>query len=333
MVKKNGKSFEKLVAIVQEAYKDSLDTKIYLNHRVRDRLLKSKLREFDIFITTKINNYTFNIAIECKDYKAPVSVEKIEAFNSKCSTVKDINKKIIISPKGFQSGALENAKYFDIELYTLQSVDKYIVEKWLDIESFKKVYGHHRLKEFWSVLDDKNKAYIYAALPETKVFLEDGTDTNLGTVVVNNLNHDDEFIGQQIVQATYKLDFSKLPNNFKIYYPHTITWEDDVMWVENTSGDRIVLRGIICTIESDVTVDFPTHVDIREYNKVDSDNELGANMITASFLDNSKLNVVKTGDSEAVTAYLIDVNQNIVKLKTDVAIDDQTGLATYLNSM
>lgn len=332
MAKKNGKSFEKLVAIIQETYKDSLDTKIHLNYRIKDKLNKGKIREFDIFITTKINNYNFNIAIECKDYKSPVPVEKIEAFNSKCNTVSNINKKIIISPKGFQSGALENAIHFDIELYTLESVDKYIVEQWINIDSFKKVHGQHKLKEFWAILDNKEKVFADAIHPDTRIFLEDGTDTTLGTVVINNLNHDDEFIGQQIVQATYRLDFSKLPNKFIIYYPHTVTWDDDVMWVESTSGDRIILRGIICSIESDVVVDIPIQIDVREYNRIDNNGKSKANMITASFLDDSQLNVVKTTDNEVVTAYLIDTNQSIVKLRTDITIDEQTGLATYLNS-
>ncbi|GAB3883461.1 restriction endonuclease [Spirosoma agri] len=122
MIKNNGRPFEKLVAIIQEAYKDLPQTKIYTNHKVRDRL--GKKREFDVFINTNTNNFDFNVAIECKDYQKPVSVSVIEAFNSKCSTVNNINKKIIVSSKGFQFGAVDNAKLFDIELRTLSSINK-----------------------------------------------------------------------------------------------------------------------------------------------------------------------------------------------------------------
>lgn len=118
----DGKAFEKLVSMIQEAYRDSPRTKIYTNHKIKDRF--GKRREFDVFIVIKSNDYNFNIAIECKDYKNPVSVEKIEAFNSKCLTVSGINKKIIISSAGFQSGAVENAQLFDIELQTLSTIKK-----------------------------------------------------------------------------------------------------------------------------------------------------------------------------------------------------------------
>lgn len=119
---KSGRPFEKLVALIQQAYNDSPHTKIFTNHRIKDRF--GKYREFDVFIIVKSNDYDFKIAIECKDYNSPVSVEKIEAFNSKCSTVSGINKKVIISSNGFQSGAKENANLFDIELQTLSNIKR-----------------------------------------------------------------------------------------------------------------------------------------------------------------------------------------------------------------
>lgn len=131
----NGRAFEKLVAIIQEAYKDSPHTHIYTNFKIRDKFAKKKIREFDVFIITKINNVDLKIAIECKDYKKPVSIEKIEAFNSKCSTVSGISKKIIISPKGFQSGAIENAEQFDIELLVLSDVNTTTPISWMDVGS------------------------------------------------------------------------------------------------------------------------------------------------------------------------------------------------------
>ncbi|CCH55127.1 hypothetical protein BN8_04363 [Fibrisoma limi BUZ 3] len=122
---KSGRPFEKMVALIQEAYRDLPHTKIYTNHLVKDRLGKN--REFDVFIVTKVNGYDFRIAIECKDYVGPVPVEKIEAFNSKCSTVSNINKKVLISSNGFQSGAIENAAHFDIELQTLSTIKNVVL--------------------------------------------------------------------------------------------------------------------------------------------------------------------------------------------------------------
>ena len=118
----NGKSFEKMVGLVQEAYRESPNTKIYVHHKIEDR--HGNLREFDVFIVIISNGYQFRVAVECKDYSSAVPVEKIEAFNSKCSTVSNINKKVFIAANGFQAGAIRNAELFDIELQTLSTIRK-----------------------------------------------------------------------------------------------------------------------------------------------------------------------------------------------------------------
>lgn len=62
------------------------------------------------------------IAIECKDYGSRVSIEKIEAFKSKCSTVKEINKMVFVSALGYQRGAITQAKNFGIDLLTAEQI-------------------------------------------------------------------------------------------------------------------------------------------------------------------------------------------------------------------
>lgn len=125
MKKNTGRGFEKLILIIQEALKDSPNTKIYSNHKISDRTSNRKLREFDVFLIISANGFEIKIAIECKDYKSAVALEKIEAFNTKCNSVIGINKKIMISAKGFQTGVVENAKeLYDIDLFLLNTVRK-----------------------------------------------------------------------------------------------------------------------------------------------------------------------------------------------------------------
>jgi len=87
----NGKQIEKLVRLIQEALKDFPGTQIFSNYKITNN--SGRKREIDVLLKTNINGYEIIIAIECKDYKTPIPVEKIEAFNSKCQRIKGISKK------------------------------------------------------------------------------------------------------------------------------------------------------------------------------------------------------------------------------------------------
>ena len=107
-----GKFFETLVRLIQESLKDNTNTRICKNHKLISKVGESG--EFDIVIETVANSYPICIAIECKDYGRKVSVKEVDAFNSKCQRFSGINKKIIVSKEGFQSGAITAAKGFPL---------------------------------------------------------------------------------------------------------------------------------------------------------------------------------------------------------------------------
>lgn len=91
-------------------------------------------REFDILIETVVNHFKINIAVECKDYKNRVSVEKIEAFEAKCNAIPQINKKIFVSRVGFQRGAIAKSKLYGIELLLLEKISESDIHKWLHMD-------------------------------------------------------------------------------------------------------------------------------------------------------------------------------------------------------
>lgn len=120
-MKKSGKNLEKLVRIVEEVYQTDSNTQILSNHKIEN--LDENLREIDLLIKSVVNDFEIIIAIECKEYSRKVSVEKIEAFNSKCLRIPNINKKILISEKGFQKDAIAAANAFGIELYSFSEIE------------------------------------------------------------------------------------------------------------------------------------------------------------------------------------------------------------------
>lgn len=131
-MKNNGKKLERIVKLIQETFKDSSNTIIKSNFKIEN--ISGRKREIDIYIESKINEFVIKIAIECKEYSSPVSVEKIEAFNSKCLRIPGINKKVFVSQSGYQVDAINAARDFGIEIYDVKSIDTEIVLSWLPIK-------------------------------------------------------------------------------------------------------------------------------------------------------------------------------------------------------
>jgi len=131
----DGKDLEQLVRLIQDTLKDSPNTIIYSNNKLKNA--SGRKREFDILIETTVNSFTVKIAIECKDYKTAVSVEKIEAFEGKCQRIPDINKKVFVSSKGYQRDAINAAKEFGIELYKVEDIDASKIINWFPIKQLQ----------------------------------------------------------------------------------------------------------------------------------------------------------------------------------------------------
>ena len=115
-MRNDGKPLEKTIQLIEETFKDSENTQIFRNHKIENN--NGDKREIDVLIKTSISGYDIIIAIECKDYEERIKVEKIEAFESKCNSIKKINRKIFISKNGFQRAAINTAKSCGIELMT-----------------------------------------------------------------------------------------------------------------------------------------------------------------------------------------------------------------------
>jgi hypothetical protein len=134
---KNGKLLEITIHIVQEALKDKVDTQIFRNHKIKNN--SGNKREFDIVIKARINGLKFTGVIECKDFNKPTSVEKIEAFNSKCQRIPQVHKKIFVSRNGYQKDAIAAAEDFGIEIYHIEELKNELINNWLSVKAVNMV--------------------------------------------------------------------------------------------------------------------------------------------------------------------------------------------------
>jgi len=131
-MKNNGKSLEKTIRLIQETLKDSENTEIFNNYKIENE--SGQKREIDILIVSSINDFKIKIAIECKDYNKKVPVKEIEAFQSKCDRIKEINKKVFVSTNGYQTDAINTANYYGIELHTANKLNQEDVKNWFPIK-------------------------------------------------------------------------------------------------------------------------------------------------------------------------------------------------------
>nr|WP_321486307.1 restriction endonuclease [uncultured Draconibacterium sp.] len=131
----DGKKIEKLVRLIQETLKNIPNTEIFSNFKIENN--SGRKREIDILIKSCINNMDIKIAIECKNYKKPIPVEKIEAFNSKCMRIKGISKKVFVSSSGYQADSYEAAKDFEIELFSLDEISEKEISEWFPIKKLR----------------------------------------------------------------------------------------------------------------------------------------------------------------------------------------------------
>lgn len=123
-----GKHLEDVVALIQDSLKNTKDTIVETNVKLRNR--KGRLREFDVVIKTRVIDFEIVIVIECKDHKRPISASLIESFYGKCDRVDNIHKKVFVSSSGYQADALNAADDCKITLLRLEELSSEEILSW-----------------------------------------------------------------------------------------------------------------------------------------------------------------------------------------------------------
>lgn len=272
-MEKSGKKLENLVRLVEEVYKTNSDTEIIQNFKIKN--LNDNSREIDLFIKSKINGYEINIAIECKEFARKVSVEKIEAFNSKCLRIPNINKRIFISEKGFQKDAIAAAKAFGIELYTFSEIK----EQPSGIFDFPIKQMKPKLTKYGIVgIKFEKPISQNIIIDENSIFREESNGENLNMF--------------QTYQLFAKTNWPQIMNKLLLQWMENNNAEQEI-FLEVTYKDLFLLFNQeaikVKFIKWKMNLDFnfiDTSTDIREISNLES-NETKAKTLSFS-LDNNK---------------------------------------------
>lgn len=109
------KQFEEVIVKIQKAL--APDAEVRHNRRVRG--VSRRLRQLDVAISKHVGTFPILIVVECRQYKRPVTIDKVESFVQKLRDVK-ASLGVMISPSGFDAGAKAVAAQNGIILKTFR---------------------------------------------------------------------------------------------------------------------------------------------------------------------------------------------------------------------
>lgn len=127
----NGVEFERFVLDIQSR----IDPNSRATH---NEMLVNRLghkRQFDVVIRGSCAGVDFLGVVECKDLNRKVGCELVDAFITKANDI-NANFKILVSRKGFTKGAMEAARHYGVQTFSLlpgnDSSDGFFVgHKWI----------------------------------------------------------------------------------------------------------------------------------------------------------------------------------------------------------
>ena len=128
-------------------------------------------REIDVFLSTIVNKKTIGIAIECKNYKPNISLEKIDSFINKCRDIPQIHRMVYVTTSDYQCGAKVAAEKAGVSLYRLQRISDEKVEATLNIKKdFSFIEQDIQIKQIFLIIENK----IYLKTDQAPLFTRDG---------------------------------------------------------------------------------------------------------------------------------------------------------------
>lgn len=310
----NGKQFEKTIALIQETFKDSEYTEIFRNYSIPNS--SGRNREIDVLIASKINGFEMNIAIECKDYKGKIPVEKLEAFHGKCERIKSINKKIFISSNGFQTDAINAANTFGIELMTAEFLTRDYLLQLLPVRQIQPIFTY----KFNSLVltfdaDEETLKKVHKDCPNTIYSLDDGNTKSLKQILaeVVNDNRVEIFNAALLKWMTIK-DYKSedFPVNFTLTFTNS--------YFKTFEGLNIDLLELNCNTM--INFQFVTPENISGRTLKDNKGNIKASAINIKMSDEVHSDIIMKDDE--VHFYSTD-GKETTKLQTLLTYDSKTG--------
>lgn len=133
---KKWKEFEQLTYNLQKQL--TQDAEVVADEKIKGANSETE-RQIDILIKKRVAQYEIKVIIECKDYKRPVDVQKVESFVTKLKDVK-ANKGAIVSSKGFSKAALKLAEKYGIDTFRFVDTKSKDWNAYMSINAAVEVY-------------------------------------------------------------------------------------------------------------------------------------------------------------------------------------------------
>lgn len=214
MKKNNGKQYERFVQELYQAILAANATGLVQQKNIvveTNRLLTGNngiKREFDIYWEFTHGAITYKNVIECKDYNSKISLEKIDALDSKLKDFPNL-RGIFATTKGYQSGAELKAKDCGIELLIVREQND---NDWTDKD------GTPLLKEINISLN----AILPAQITNLEFFLPPNsilpkTNERNDQIVINNLESGEAFTAYDLQLRLLK-EHEELEGKFEKEY-------------------------------------------------------------------------------------------------------------------
>lgn len=314
-MEKKGKELEKIIKLIEETLKDSANTIIYNNHKIKN--VGERYREFDVFIESKISGHEIKIAIECKDFKNKIPAEKIEAFETKCKRVPSINKKIFVSSNGFQAEAINVAKDCGIELQIASKLSSNQILNWFPITKLNiQLLSGGSAEIHLEVKEDyfkTNSTGINGKL------IKLDKEININDYVVEYYNENRHLINQFAHLQWMKLKEENQKDPFLLHCKFEVNNLDYV----DESSKRIKVLGIssIFNMKFEHTLVQP----IESISLSDINGNHKADTITVNLDDGATGTFVRTPDNKT-TLYLNDPDGSLTHLKLLATYDPKTNI-------
>lgn len=194
--------YEKLVQkIFQGINNQNIAANIEVEHNKTLTGLKGS-HQIDVYWKFNLKGIEYQTAIECKNYRSPIDIGKIRAFNDTLNDIQNING-IFVAKSGFQSGAIEYAKNSKIKLLELREqtdkdwissekdengnfislIKKVIIDFYIVVPHLEKIDFEWDMKWIAENTDmKKGDKFSYPISGETEIF--DRNDN-----AINNINY------------------------------------------------------------------------------------------------------------------------------------------------
>jgi hypothetical protein len=312
-----GKRFERINKLIQEAFKDSPSTEILSNYKIETE--PGQKNEIDILIVSKLNGFDIKIAIECKDFAKKVPVEKIDAFESKCNRINNINSKVFISSNGYQKGAIAAAKRFGIILCTTSKITADIVKQWIPIHQLNLTMlpGFGRTELLFESEDKEYLKELGRGFDETIFNINKEKIGVLAGIMVDGINERRKFIHNIALVEWLRINEDKKHEPFPLGFEISL----EGVYVKDHLGKYVPLLGLKSSINVQFKLSPANIMDAHIYK--DSSGVTKANSISIDVGNNLSSEIIITNKDQP-DIYLSNQDGQVQKLQTLLVYDPKT---------